>query len=212
MDGPLNIILIPGLWLDGSSWERVVPVIENAGHAAHPITTPGMEGQDAQRSSVRLSDCVAAAVAAIDAADGPALLVGQSAGAGIAHAAVDARPDRMARVMYIGGFPYQTATRSRGASKPHREVWRPAIETAGFSGLKIHDLRHTAASLMFGAGASIEAVRSQLGHRSADITPRIYSHLLDDHADDVADALNSVYTKSKSSRPGNLQLLNDAGV
>jgi pimeloyl-ACP methyl ester carboxylesterase len=101
----MDIILIPGLWLDGSSWDAVVPILEQAGHRAHALTLPGMERRDAERSGIRLSDHVDAVVAAIDAAVAPVLLVGHSAGSGIGHAAVDARPDRVARAAYIGGFP-----------------------------------------------------------------------------------------------------------
>jgi pimeloyl-ACP methyl ester carboxylesterase len=104
----MDIILIPGLWLDGSSWEKVVPVLEQAGHRTHPLTLPGMESQDADRSGITLRDHVDAVIAAIDSvdlADGKVVLVGHSAGAALAHAAVDARPDRVARVVYVGGFP-----------------------------------------------------------------------------------------------------------
>jgi pimeloyl-ACP methyl ester carboxylesterase len=104
----MDIILVPGLWLDGSSWERVVPALERAGHRTHPLTLPGMESKDADRSRITLRDHVDAVVRAIDACDpagGQVVLVGHSAGCGIAHAAVDARPDRVARAVYVGGFP-----------------------------------------------------------------------------------------------------------
>ena len=104
----MDIILIPGLWLDGSSWEQVVPVLERAGHRTHPLTLPGMESRDADRSGITLRDHVDAVVAAIDAVDpanGKVVLVGHSAGAAIAHAAVDARPDRVGHIVYVGGFP-----------------------------------------------------------------------------------------------------------
>jgi pimeloyl-ACP methyl ester carboxylesterase len=101
----MDIILVPGLWLDGSSWERVVPPLEQAGHRARPLTLPGLESKDADRSGVSLRDQVDAVVREIDAAGGPVLLVGHSAGAGIASAALDARPDRVARAVYVGGFP-----------------------------------------------------------------------------------------------------------
>lgn len=97
--------MVPGLWLDGGSWGRVVPALERAGHRTHPLTLPGMESVDADRSAVSADEIVAAVVAAIDAAEGQVLLVGHSAGCAIATAAVDARPDRVARVMYVGGFP-----------------------------------------------------------------------------------------------------------
>lgn len=102
------IILIPGLWLDGSSWDKVVPVLEQAGHRAHALTLPGMESKDADRSGISLRDHVGAVVQIIDSLDpaaGKVLLVGHSAGGAIAHAAVDARPEHVARVVYVGGFP-----------------------------------------------------------------------------------------------------------
>lgn len=102
----MDIILVPGLWLDASSWDHVVPLLEKQGHRAHPITLPGMESREADRSGVTRRDCVDTIVAAIDAADdGPVAIVGHSMGAGLAHAAVDARPDRVARAIYVGGFP-----------------------------------------------------------------------------------------------------------
>ncbi len=101
----MDIILVPGLWLDGSSWGEVVPYIEAAGHEPHPITLPGMESRAADRSRVSRSDCVDAVVEAIDSTDGPVVLVGHSMGAGLVHAAIDARPDRVSRAIYVGGFP-----------------------------------------------------------------------------------------------------------
>ena len=104
----MDIILIPGLWLDGSSWDKVLPTIEAAGHRTHALTLPGMESNEADRSKISLRDHVDAVIAEIDAVDPPdgkVLLVGHSAGAAIAYAAVDARPDRVARLVAVGGFP-----------------------------------------------------------------------------------------------------------
>ena len=101
----MDIVLVPGLWLNASTWDAVVPHLEKEGHRAWPLTLPGMESKDADRRGVTLADHVAAVVDAIDRADGPVLLVGHSAGVGIAHAALDARPDRVARQVQVGGFP-----------------------------------------------------------------------------------------------------------
>ena len=75
----MDIVLIPGLWLDASSWDAVAPALEAAGHRAHALTLPGMDSPDADRSSITLADHVAAVVAAIDAVDpvaGPVVVVG----------------------------------------------------------------------------------------------------------------------------------------
>lgn len=104
----MEIILIPGLWLDGSSWDEVVPALDQAGHRTHALTLPGMESKDANRAEITLRDHVDAVIEVIDSfdpADGKVVLVGHSGGGAIAHAAVDARPDRVARVVYVDSWP-----------------------------------------------------------------------------------------------------------
>jgi pimeloyl-ACP methyl ester carboxylesterase len=101
----MDIILIPGFWLDASSWDAVVPALERAGHRVRALTLPGLEARAAPRADIRLRDHVAAVVAAVDAASGPVVLVGHSGGGAIAHAAADARPSRVARVVYVDAFP-----------------------------------------------------------------------------------------------------------
>jgi len=101
----MDIILIPGLWLDGSSWDEVTPTFEQAGHRTHALTLPGMESKDADRSQIGRQDHVDAVVATIDSVVGSVVLVGHSMGAGIAYAALDARPDRVVHAIYVGGFP-----------------------------------------------------------------------------------------------------------
>ncbi|MGH8957467.1 MAG: alpha/beta fold hydrolase [Acidimicrobiia bacterium] len=104
----MDLILIPGLWLDGSSWDAVLPVLEQAGHRTHPLTLPGMESIDADRSRITLRDHVDAVVEKIDSFDpaaGKVVVVGHSGGGAIAHATIDARPDRVARVVYVDSGP-----------------------------------------------------------------------------------------------------------
>jgi pimeloyl-ACP methyl ester carboxylesterase len=103
--GVMDIILIPGFWLDASSWDEVRPVLEQAGHEVRALTLPGRESADADRSGIRLRDHVDAVIAAVDEADGPVVLVGHSGGGAMAHAAADARPDRVARVVYVDAGP-----------------------------------------------------------------------------------------------------------
>lgn len=101
----MDIILVPGLWLTASSWEAVVPALEAAGHRTHPLTLPGMESPAADRTGVSRQDHVDAVVAAVDAADGPVLLVGHSMGGVLAWAAADARLDRVGGVVFLASEP-----------------------------------------------------------------------------------------------------------
>jgi pimeloyl-ACP methyl ester carboxylesterase len=101
----MDIILIPGLWLTARSWDAIVPPIEEAGHRGHPLTLPGMESGAADRSAVSRQDHVDAVVAAIDATDGPVLLVGHSMGGVLAWAAAAARLPRVAGVVFLASEP-----------------------------------------------------------------------------------------------------------
>src|SRR5947209_9738544 len=64
-----------------------------------------MESRDADRWGITLRDHVDAVVAQIDATEGDVVLVGHSGGGAIAHAAVDARPERVRRVIYVDSWP-----------------------------------------------------------------------------------------------------------
>jgi pimeloyl-ACP methyl ester carboxylesterase len=101
----MDLVLIPGFWLDGASWDEVVPPLLDAGHRVHALTLPGLESRDADRSAIGLRDHVDAVIAVIDALPGQAVLVGHSGGGAIAHAVADARPDRIARVVYVDAGP-----------------------------------------------------------------------------------------------------------
>ncbi len=101
----MKIILVPGFWLDGSSWDRVSPALEAAGHDVTALTLPGLESVDADRSGIGLADHVDAIVDAVDAAGEPVVLVGHSGGGAAVHGAVDRRPDRVARAIYVDSGP-----------------------------------------------------------------------------------------------------------
>ena len=59
----MEIVLIAGLWLDGSAWDDVVPALEALGHRPVPLTLPG---QGDGSTSATLDDQVAAVLAAVD--------------------------------------------------------------------------------------------------------------------------------------------------
>ncbi len=101
----MDIILVPGFWLDASSWEEVTPALEAAGHRTLPLTLPGLESVDANRAGIGLRQHIDAVVAEVDATDGKVVLVGHSGGGAIIHGVVDARPDRIARAIYVDSGP-----------------------------------------------------------------------------------------------------------
>lgn len=58
-----------------------------------------------------------------------------------------------------------------------KRVFYKAIEKAELRKIRVHDIRHTYASLLIQAGESLAYVRDQLGHHSISVTVDIYGHL-----------------------------------
>ena len=79
----------------------------------------------------------------------------------------------------------------RHANFRHR-VWVPALGVTGNQGLRIHDLRHTAASLAIKSGANVKVVQNMLGHKSAQMTLDRYAGLFESDQVDVARRMDQV--------------------
>lgn len=102
---------------------------------------------------------------------GPALAV-------LAQLRADAEP----------GCPYVFAG-SRSVDSKGKVTWAPLTEikrtwasvckSAGIEGVRVHDLRHSYASILASSGLSLPIIGALLGHTQAATTHR-YAHLLDD--------------------------------
>ncbi len=66
-----------------------------------------------------------------------------------------------------------------GYNERHPEARLPVV--------RLHDLRHTHATLLLRAGVPVHVVASRLGHADPAITLRVYAHVLGDQAAEVAD-------------------------
>ncbi|MCU1524242.1 MAG: hypothetical protein JWO18_1136 [Microbacteriaceae bacterium] len=58
-----------------------------------------------------------------------------------------------------------------------RNYFRPALRALGYKEMRVHDLRHTAASLWLAAGFQPWEVSRWLGHASITTTDTVYVHL-----------------------------------
>ena len=59
----------------------------------------------------------------------------------------------------------------------HR-VWAKLHRKAEMRKIRVHDLRHTFASLLIQQGESLAYVKEQMGHHSIQVTVDIYGHLV----------------------------------
>lgn len=102
----MDIILIPGLWLDAESWSDVTPALTRAGHHVHPLTLPGVGAPAAESSDIGMSDWFDTVTQKIDELPGDrVVVVGHSGGGNVAWGAANARADRLSRVIFVDTVP-----------------------------------------------------------------------------------------------------------
>jgi integrase len=72
-------------------------------------------------------------------------------------------------------------------------AFRRIISRAGLKGIRIHDLRHTHASLMLKAGIHPKVVSERLGHANIGITLDLYSHVLPGLQEAAAEKFDRIF-------------------
>jgi integrase len=77
-------------------------------------------------------------------------------------------------------------------------VWRPLLEKAEVRHIRVHDARHTYASLMLRRGVPAFYVSRQLGHSSIQVTVDLYGHFIPGadrhHVEGLAEAIETAGT------------------
>ena len=105
---------------------------------------------------------------------------------------VPAAPDALVFTSSTGGPIDWSNFRTR--------VWRPALAAADLDPqLRIHDLRHTAASMLIAEGCHPKVIQEHLGHSSIVITMDRYGHLYPEDRSEVSDALDAAFARSEQS-------------
>lgn len=72
-----------------------------------------------------------------------------------------------------------------------RNIFKRVLEKAGLRSLRVHDTRHTFASLLLSDGQSPVYVKEQLGHSSIQMTVDIYGHLIPSSNREAVNRLDS---------------------
>ena len=74
-----------------------------------------------------------------------------------------------------------------------QRVFTAAVKASGVPAIRIHDLRHSHATLLINSGVNIVAVSKRLGHASINQTLRTYTHLLQRADDEMLDILEKLH-------------------
>lgn len=82
----------------------------------------------------------------------------------------------------------------------HKRICRPAVGQASLpAALRVHDLRHTCASLLIDLGAHPKAIQEWLGHKSITVTIDVYGHLFPSLNEALAEQLDEVFRRAAES-------------
>jgi pimeloyl-ACP methyl ester carboxylesterase len=103
------IILVPGHWLGAWAWDEVVARLKGRGFDPLALTLPGLDPDDAARSSRTLDDQAGAVVDALTRAHSQTgsgvVLVGHSGANAPISIALDRRPELVRRVIWVDSGP-----------------------------------------------------------------------------------------------------------
>jgi integrase len=78
-------------------------------------------------------------------------------------------------------------------------LFRKLVDAAGLPRIRLHDLRHTSASLALAAGIPVKVVSARLGHSSTVITSDLYTHVIPAVAQDAADQIAALIPARKAN-------------
>jgi integrase len=84
--------------------------------------------------------------------------------------------------------------------------WRRIRKAAGLDGVRVHDLRHTAASFGVNLGMSLPVVGHLLGHKETKTTAR-YSHLALDPVRQASEDISRALQKAMDKEPDHAQVI-----
>jgi pimeloyl-ACP methyl ester carboxylesterase len=102
-----NIVLVHGAWADGSSWSKLIPLLEAKGYHVVCVQNP----------LTSFAEDVAATKRIIDAQDGPVLLVGHSYGGAIITEA--GNNPKVAGLLYVAAFAPDQGESAGSQGKPY---------------------------------------------------------------------------------------------
>src|SRR5262249_52406679 len=105
--------------------------------------------------------------------------------------------------MWISSSP-NTIGRPSDVNNLRHSWWYSLLTWAGLPRIRIHDLRHTCATLLLARGINVKVVSEMLGHANIAITLSIYGHVLphlQQHAAATMDELLGGKRNAQQSSP-----------
>ena len=122
-----EFVLIPGAWLGAWCWRAVVPLLENEGHSAYPVTLTGMgERVHLSTEEVGMATAIQDVLNVIKYNEvDDFVVVGHSFAGKVAAAIADRARDHVRKVVYLDAFRPERVRTPQGAFNPSSEFGPP---------------------------------------------------------------------------------------
>lgn len=99
-----TFVLVHGGFVGGWFWEKLVPLLEKAGHKVEAPDLPGSGDDRTPIPEVSLQSYADRISEVLDAQPEPVVLVGQSSGGIVISQAAEQRPDKIEMLVYVGAY------------------------------------------------------------------------------------------------------------
>jgi len=118
-----TFVLVPGAWLGGWAWKKVIPSLEAKGHEVHAVTLTGM-GEKVHLASkdVGMETAIQDVLNVINYNDlDKFVLVGHSFAGKVVAAVADRVHERLVKTVYVDAFRPERVRTPQGGFDPTRE-------------------------------------------------------------------------------------------
>ena len=99
-----TFVLVHGGFVGGWCWEKLVPLLKEAGHQVEAPDLPGHGDDRTPIPDVSLQGYAERICRVLEAQPKPVVLVGQSSGGVAVSQAAEQRPDKIGTLVYVGAF------------------------------------------------------------------------------------------------------------
>ena len=157
-----TFVLVHGAWHGAWCWEKVVPLLEEAGHDVVVPDLPGHGEDGTPMPELSMQSYADRVVRAVDEAAEPVILVGHSMGGIVVSLVAEARPDRVSKLVYLTGFLLEDGETLLSVAENDKEAivlpnLAPNEDGSAFTVRNIKDVFYADCS-----EEDVEAVRSRL--------------------------------------------------
>ena len=103
------------------------------------------------------------------------------------------RAERMAARMWVDdGLVFTTGIGTPLEPRNVNRAWEKVCAAAGVRPVRVHDLRHAAATYLFAAGVEMKTIQQTLRHSRLSTTADVYTHVLAEVQRAAADRMDDV--------------------